>query len=349
MHEPGSASLTRLIKRPGVELVAPLVLFVDLNYAYFNWYAAPYLTWKTFHSTFSEGIYRYRVLGPDVVVAVHDSLPSGIQKLTAQPQYMARLLPEVDLSVYTTMVLVNFVAFAATLFVGRRLLRSVLPESYRSLYWLLTGCMLASTAVLTPYDFLAYFFLVATIAALEWRRSFAAYPALLILTVLGGLTRETQALVIAYAVSTLIAASPLRARMIGPRLLLVAAAFCTTYVVLREDFGWDHGFFERITFGINASALSIFGLGVAAAMLILVHLTAVRSSPDRPGLRRRLVVLHALALPYWVMVIFTGNYFELRLFIPLAILHAAAIVNRTGVRTLDQQETDSTSCVRVDG
>jgi hypothetical protein len=336
MHERGSDSLTRFLRRPGFELVAPLVIFVDVNYAYFNWYAAPYLSWKTFHSTFGEGIYRYRVLGPDVVVALHDSLPRGIEKLTALPEYMARLLPEFDLSVYTTMVVVNFVAFAATLVIGRCLLRSVIPESYRSLYWLLIGCMIASTAVLTPYDFLAYFFLVATIAAFEWRRSAAAYPALLILTVLGSLTRETQALVIAYAVSTLIAASPRRARMIVPRAVLVAAAFCTTYVVLREDLGWDHGVFQRITLGINKSVLSVFGLGVAAAMLILVHLTAVRSSPGLPGLRRRLAVLHALALPYWVIVIFTGNYFELRLFIPLAILHAAAIVNQRGVRTFDQ-------------
>jgi hypothetical protein len=342
-----SDPLKKFVKWSGFELIAPLIVFVDLHYAFFNWYAAPYLTWESFHSTFTEGIYRYRVLGPHIVEALHDGLPSGIQKLTAQPEYMGRLLPEFDLSVYTTMVVVNFVAFAATLVIGRSLLRSSLGENYQPLYWLLTGWMLASTAVLTPYDFLAYFFLVATIAALEWKHSVAAYPALLILTVLGTLTRETQALAIAYAVSTLIAASAQRARMIVPRALVVAAAFFATYISLRVKLGWGRGLFDEITVGFNESALSLFGLSLAAAMMILVHLTAVRRSPDLPGLRRRLVVLHVLALPYWVVVAFAGNFFELRLFIPLAIVHAAAIVNQGGTSSADQVEAHRTSIVRA--
>ena len=349
MVQPRSDSLTRLLTSPGFELVAPLFLFLYLHYAFFSWYAGTYLTWESFVSTFAEGVYKYRMLGPHVVVALHDALPTGIRHLFAQPEYMARLLPQHDLSVYNTMNLINFVAFAATLVIARSLLRSVLPGNYQSLYWMLIGWVLASAAVVTPYDFLAYFFLVATIAAFEWRRSAIAYPALLMLTVLGSLTRETQALAIPYAVSTLIAASPGRARMIVPRVLVVAAAFGTTYVMLRANLGWEHGVFQSIQLYINQSALGAFGLVVATAMLILVHLTAVRSAPYLPDLRRRLLVLYALALPYWATVIFAGIYFELRLFIPLAMVHAAAIVNRRGTRTSDDEKAHTTSAVTTAG
>jgi hypothetical protein len=328
MTRPGSTSLTRLLRHPCFELLAPPACFVYLHYAFISVYAAPSMTWKAFRPHFAEGIFKYRVLGPDVVVWLHDAMPAGIRnQLATRPDTIALGVPQFDLDLYNTIFLVNFVAFVGTLVIGRSLLRSCLPDNYHSLYWVLIGCMLASTAASTPYDFLAYFFLVTTMAALEWRHAVIAYPALIILTVLGSLTRETQALVIPYAISTLIAASPSRPTVIVPRVLMVAAAFCTTYVALRANLGWAHGIFEGTTFGWQG-VLSVFGLVVATAVLILVHLAAVGGAPG-PGVRRRLLVLHALALPYWAIVIFGGFYFEVRLFIPIAMVHAAAIVNRS--------------------
>ena len=324
-----SSALVRFVQRPSFELVAPLIGFLYLHYAFFSVYAADYLTRASFASHHAEGIYRYRVLGKWLVLAVYDAMPDRFRDvLSHQPEYIANRVPQFDMSVYTTMVAVNFIAFAALVVIGRHLLRSRVPGGYQPLYWMLLGWLLLSSAIVTPYDFLAYFFLVATIAALEWRRSVYAYPALVVLTVLGALTRETQALVIPYAIATLVAAAPGRSRVIVPRALVVAATFMATYVALRADLGWRQGLFQNITLESNVSALSVFGLVVAALMITLIHLTAVRCAPGA-HLRRRLIVLHVAALPYWATVIFAGFYFELRLFIPLALIHAAAIVNQS--------------------
>lgn len=193
----------------------------------------------------------------------------------------------------------------------------------------MAAAMAVSATVLTPYDFLSYALIVATVLAAHAGRSAAAG----LLAAAAVATRESGLLAIAIIVASCVGIESRGGRsgaigawrstgrnIAGHRpLRAVALAGVTTYVVLKAAYGDSRGFalFQHIPLRTNLTSGTVKPALIAAGLV-----TAGRWATPPPGavLRARLRVLWLLALPYFAVVAIGGVWLEApRLVMPLVL------------------------------
>src|SRR6201998_4297465 len=177
-----------------VGVVIPLVTIVSTHIWLRTAYSPNVFHLQGFLDQYESGIYRYRILGRELLLAIYHGLLRHGHDLplavAADPQ-ATRLF-------YASYVLLN----GACLFLSNFLLL-ILLSNYRTgisdlrcASYFFTWLVLAlSTYTVTPYDQLAYALMLLAFLAVRARPIWIAYVAIGTVAILGGLTRETEFLV----------------------------------------------------------------------------------------------------------------------------------------------------------
>lgn len=282
---------------------------------------------------YANGIYRYRVLGRELVIGVSNliNLLEGGPRITG----LSAATRSVEASMYTAYVLVNGVsllAFSILLYVV-----TVRTREWLVPYVILVTMTVLSGYVLTPYDFLSYLFIAAAlIVALSGRRW--AWAWCIPLAVLGTATRESFLVVVAALVATRVSEPgsvrhlrlvPARDDRLWQSTESIAVGAVVTYVLLRVVLsrGTDAStFFQSVpgTSNVNWASLVAMVIVVLGAFAFATQIPRVDDLDRQRSSRRRraLVLLWIFSAPYLVVSAIGGIWSEaLRLVLPVAICH----------------------------
>lgn len=263
-----------------------------------------------------EGISRYRVLGPFLLLRVVDALGHLEQKLPIHAwgrNILATNRP-FEYHVYEGYVILNTGALVLwSIVFGLYLRKALAPRSeLADLILIAVQATIALTSfTVTPYDHLSYLFITLLFSGFVGQ-----YPVwlLVLITVLGTLTRESMALAVLACGAQATLPALLQRSALRSRFCLVAAAFVATYVALRVVFGFGGALVENGMLGVNflrADFLSLVGLAFGVMVTLLPSLFVGFSG------RQRWFLLGAL--PYWGVILISGVWFEVRLYVPLLL------------------------------
>jgi hypothetical protein len=286
------------------------------------------------------------VLGPFLLLGVVDALGHLEQKLPihAWGRNLLAANQPFEYHVYEGYVILNTGALVLWSIAFGLYLRKILP-SRSELADLLLIAVQATIALtsftVTPYDHLSYLFITLLFCGFV-----GSSPAwlLVVITVLGTLTRESMALAVlacgAYAtLPSLLHPSPLRSRF-----WLIGAAFVATYVGLRVVFGFGGALVENGMLGVNfarADFLSLIGIAFGVMVATLPSLFV--------GFSRRQRFFLVGALPYWVVILLSGVWFEVRLYVPVLLGSLLIAVTEWSQRSSAPPESGDSTLERRTG
>jgi hypothetical protein len=275
------------------------------------------------------GIARFRVLGPFLLLQIVDLLEQVGSRLPIHVwgRNILSAVTPFDYHVYEGYLLLNAAASLAwSVVLGSFLRRALQPRSdVADLLLLATQAVIALTAfTVTPYDHLSYLFITLLFSGFVLR-----YPTwlLVLVTVLGALTRESVALGLLAAGASAGAPALLQPSPRRSAFWLMAASFGATYLGLRLALGFD-AVVERGMLGFNLRAIDVLSVVGVAFGLIAATLPALFSGFSRA---QRWFLLGAL--PYWIVILLSGIWFEVRLYVPLllgSLLIAVTELGRSG-------------------
>lgn len=289
----------------------PLLAFVVMHLFVLTSYTGGVFHEEGFFEQYSSGIYRYRILGRELLLRVHDVVRTIIpdapfplpgDALASRSFYASYLVLNGAFAVGTGVV------YGHLCFLRKHEIRDVDLASY--FYFLFVWSL--SLSVVTPYDQMAYFFLALSFVAVRISSGFLSYAWLGIVSLLGALTRETQLLFSPALLTIAFFGAPAlrRRRVLASAYHLIVFGAC--YLGLRIHYGTAHGVIHSIP------SRSWKQLVFAAVLLALVFGTvrlALRKVRDTRIAKAFLV----LSLPYSLTVALSGLYAEIRLVIPLIL------------------------------
>ena len=280
----------------------------------------------TFVAQYSHGIYRYRILGRELILGVTALIHSLI--LVNHSMSAVNAIYQDESTIFVAFVIVNGGALLTFAHVLYRV--TVKSQDWVSPFLILVSLTAISGYVVTPYDFLGYLFIALAIVVAfgEWRWSpFVC----LLLAVLGTATRESFFVAVAAVVAVRFTkrSNPgcvfAKTDSLGASALVMAVGSMSTYVAL------------RIVMGNSSSIGTIlqppptwtnFSFGSVVALLIVCFgafalLSALPSSGvDRSVRLRSIFLFWLLSLPYLIATVIGGIWTEaLRLMLPLFIGH----------------------------
>ncbi|MBS12256.1 MAG: hypothetical protein CME19_11720 [Gemmatimonadetes bacterium] len=286
-------------------------------YAYFGfvpYYTKDSFSVATFLAQYESSVFRYRILGQKLLLAIHDALLS----VGYTSNFDVHILDPVGTGeFYFAYFFLNTSALIATALALGCLLRLPCVRATaieRDLLTLvLVFFLVGSQFVVVPYDQLSYFFLVMGAFALLWSGPYPARLTILVLSViLGTMTRESTALLLSLC-GALLGTSLAREHRIDRRLLsLLVGYFIATYVGLRIWLGSsESAVSETVRFHQHFGKSSLISLIFAAsAYLVLVH------GKGDARLRNRFLLF---ASPYLLAILLFGQLAEIRLWMPLLL------------------------------
>ena len=289
----------------------PLLAFVVMHLFVFTNYTGDVFHEEGFVTQYSSGIYRYRVLGRELLLLTHEVVrafvPEAPLSLPRDPQatwpfYCSYLLVNGLFAIATS------VAFYTLTFVRKDEPRDIDLAAY--LCFLLVSAI--SYSAVTPYDQMSYFFLAASFLATRNENQWAAHLGLAVVTVLGLLTRETQALFTpAICTTARFGDRRLRRRRLwaGAFHLIV---FAVCYLGLRFHYGFEHGLIHSVP---SRSWKHFASLLFWPPLFVLAWFFALRKVRDP----RIAALFFGLSLPYSLTIAVSGLYAEFRLLVPLIL------------------------------
>lgn len=304
----------------------PATLHLVLTLGYDSSYSHQLYAREAFVGQYRHGVYQYRVLGRELVLAVGRVLHHFNVVLHTTATDIGHGRPPADL--FTAFVVVNGVALVA--------LASVLylatvarpgAGDWRLSYVVLIVLVALSGYVVTPYDYLGYFFTVAAVVTALQPRSFAP-PLCLVLACAGTATRESFVVAVAAVAAVLLGRHGWRAlaRWRDPLWwsgVALAAGWLGTYVTLRVVVGDEPGtsLWMRMPRELNWQmstpvALVFLALGMATLQLTWPAL----AGHARVGWRWTRLWFWILSAPYLAACVIGGIWFEaLRLVLPVVL------------------------------
>lgn len=271
-------------------LVAPVCANYIAYYGFVTHYSVGVFTPRGFHGQYDHEVFRYRVLGKWLLLAVY-RLVEYLNPAGAGWSRMAAFLGTDSINFYHSYYVLNTAFLCLTLL--------VLSDHLSDLELLAFTLLVALTQfVVVPYDAVAYFFLACTF---RWRRNLWLTA---VIVLLATLNRETAALSLSLYASLVFLGRGGSLR----GLALLTGVFAATYLSLRLVYGWDYATGNEFTFVRYLNQNSAVGIGFAlAAGYALVR---------RPAWAAAFLVC---SLPYVVSIMVTGNPYEVRLWVPLLL------------------------------
>ena len=300
----------------------PLVILLSVQV----WMATVYtgsMDLNNFNAQYYRGVYRYRILGRDLLVDVYYFLRAHV----AERPYPLPRDPSGSFLFYSSYVLSNGFYFS----ISNVLLLSFLWMKKRglldrelSLYFYYTLLLALSMAVVTPYDQLAYLLLLIGIWGTRVKSPGIGMILVALSAVAGTLNRET-AFLLASFLATLALFSPRQlAKRYGIYLAIDLVLSVAVYAGIRMMTPGKLQLIQATTYG---GKWALESLPVASLLLASGVAMGMRLHNNvRPAL-----VLLALSLPYGFAIWIGGEFRELRLIIPvlLSVICLYVILNRT--------------------
>ncbi|MHB1021994.1 MAG: hypothetical protein ACYC46_05315 [Acidobacteriaceae bacterium] len=290
-------------------VAVPLVIAVSTQIWFRSAYTSGAFHYQGFADIYAHGIYRYRILGRDILLFLYKVASSHFHDV---PFPMPRD-PYGTLLFYGSYVVLN----SACLFLTNFLLLLTLWDrdkgisDYRLIQYFFCMLLLAmSMVVVTPYDQLAYCFLLLTLLCIRIKRAWLRYLAIGALAVIGGLNRETQFLVTPTLLVLAIYADEKDYKRYFYGGLYHLAIFALVYVSLRIVIPGEAAISGGLTFGGKWAVESAITLGLL--VMLGTILANMKCSNMRPAL-----LLYLMSGPYVLTILVSGVLRELRLLIPI--------------------------------
>jgi hypothetical protein len=332
-----SYSASRIIRLVCLGFVIPLVLSMVVYFGFTSNYSAGVFSEAGFREQYEVGIYKYRVLGRLTLLEINTIIENSTFPAIA-PRAMFLLDRNGSPVFYTAYFLNNTLFLCLACGVLLLLFEKLAPP--RSVWVgdllvaLLCLLMAVTQYVVVPYDTMASFFLCLAFGLVIGEQKPARMILLGLVVVLGALTRETAALILAFYFAVhhrRLLARPFRWSREHTALLFLAACFFSTYAGMRLALGPGNAVFEDVQLKDNLT--SSFGL---AGLLFFLALTAILLL-NGPGCRESLLFLLA-SLPYLLFILITARLWEMRLWIPVFLSIVTLKVWRMG--TEDQSSAE---------
>ncbi len=306
-----------------VSVVVPVLLMLFAYYGFSTNYTRWVFGEQSFRGQYERGIYRYRVVGREGVLATHRFVTSRFAPPNEKPiaftqERMPWLDGAGDLAFYNAYFVWNTLGLVLAMLVLGLMLRDpklfALSDPELSLWVLVSAALLALTQfVVTPYDTWAAALLLggawASLRALV-SPSVPMVAVAVALLVVGALNRETALLNVALVGAFAWSWFGLTRRSIAAS-VIAGVAFAATYLSLRFVYGASGGAFDSFAFGGSVrDTFSRIGTLTLLCTLGVPFLV--------PGASLKLYGRFLLfALPYVVMTLGAGVTWEVRLWIPL--------------------------------
>jgi len=314
--------------------LSPIVLSFVVYAGFNSNYTSQGLTLQGFEEQYFNGVYRYRVLGRGLLFETYElvknmSLPV-LESSVGDPQLY---------SAYFYLNTIFLCLTCATLFfvLGGNKRASFLTVDLPLLF--LCSLMSLGQFVVVPYDTLSYFLLaLSALVILKGKNSPWQIIVLGSLVILATLTRESAILIISFYFS--VNYSQIWRKSKGLRwtheqvtLLVIAACFALTYLILRFILGFSQSLFQNLTFVGNSNLLSAIGLLFLIGMVFLMLASSSRSKNS--------VLFTISSLPYLIPMGLIAVTWEIRLWVPFLILLLLLVLeneNRT-YKEIDPKNT----------
>jgi hypothetical protein len=310
----------------------PLSIYTTVSLAYVSTYSDSTYNRAIFKFTYDGNLYRYRVVGRELVLGVADVIHGlglhvyTISSLSAQGTHVWDL--------FNAFLIVNGVAY-----IGLAILLYIITVKDRAWsipYLILIVLIALSAYVVTPYDYLSYLLIAAALltacAARPW-----SWPACLVLAIVGTATRESFLVGVA-ALVAIVLARPGGVRQFrsggrtpGPDELLRATVAAIvgslgTYVILRVVLSdnqhttlWG---VSLLKFNWNMSSSVAVFITVTGTFALFATFPERSMAPEPPAFDygRATWYFWLLSLPYLAVTFVTGVWYEaLRLLLPLLL------------------------------
>lgn len=304
------AGLMQCLLLLALAVAVPLIILVSIEV----WTATLYtrgLGVTEFVQQYSTGVYRYRVIGKELVLAVYRMLAMHLPETTLALPHD----PAASSLLCMALALVN----GACLFVANLLLLGLLWVRRRGLgdielaaYLFYTLLLTLSLVVVTPYDQMAYLLLLMGMLGARSRSWWLSVAVVAVSAVVGVLTRETEFLMPAW-LATLVIVSPDALAMRYRRLFWVSLVCCiATYAGLRVWMTGHPDVVLGVTVGGKWSVESL------AVLVLLLCVTAALALRMRANLRPMMMMM-AFSTPYLATILLGGTLRELRLTVPVVL------------------------------
>jgi hypothetical protein len=314
-------------------IALPLSMYTAISLAYVSTYSDSTFNRSIFKFTYDGSLYKYRVVGRELVLGVADVIHGLGLHLNTFSSLSAQGTQVWDL--FDAFLFVNGVAFLGLAILLYAV--TVKDHAWSIPYLILIVLVALSAYVVTPYDYLSYLFiaaaLLAAIAARPW-----SWPVCLVLAIVGTATRESFLVGVA-ALVAIVLARPDGLKQILPKsrstgadeLLRATAATVVgaigTYVALRVFL--TEGQTHATLWGANLLRFN-WNMSSSVAVFILVTggFALWATFPERSGgvesppfsYARATWLFWVISLPYLAITFVTGVWYEaLRLMLPLLI------------------------------
>jgi hypothetical protein len=322
-------SVSRIIRLICLGFLIPLVLSLVVYFGFASNYTVGVFSEEGFRGQYEAGVYKYRVLGRITLLKINELVESS--PLPALAPRAVFLLDRQASPVFYTAYFINNTLFLCLACCVLVLLFDRLSPPHGVwvgdlLVLLLALLTTVMQFVVVPYDTLASFFLCLAFSLILREPRPATTILLGLVVVLGALTRETAALILAFYVAVhhrRLLARPVRWSAQHSTLIFLAACFLLTYAGMRLALGPGNAVFEDLRLVENLT--SPFGL---AGLIFFLAVTAVLLLSG-PGQRESLLFLLA-SLPYLVFILVTARLWEMRLWIPVFLAIVVLKVWRMG-------------------
>jgi hypothetical protein len=292
-------------------IVIPLVATLSTSLWLRSAYTSHVFHLQGFLGQYSGGVYRYRILGRELLLSIYRLLAS----YRADQPFPMPTDPDATLLFYGAYVLLNavflfFSNLALLLLLGDR--KKGISDLHLALYFFVVLLLALSTYTVTPYDQLAYFLMLVCFLSIRFRSQWATYLVLGIAAIAGGLNRETEYLVTPALLTIAIFAAPGEARRYYYAGIYHLLLFAGCYAGLRIVLPGVPIVAAGITLGGKWGFPSLIVL--SALFYICLSVAAREYRNRKPSL-----VLLLLNAPYIVTIVLTGELRELRLLVPLVL------------------------------
>jgi hypothetical protein len=321
------AHTARQVIALGIALPAALYLACTLGFG--SPYSQSLYNRSAFLRQYTHGVYRYRVLGRELVLFaghVLHALGLGLQTTSVE---LARGRGTWGLFVAITVVNgVAFVAFTALVYA-----RTVRSRRWTPAYLVLVTAAAASSYVVTPYDFLSYLLIAAAILVAVARRAWS-WQACLVLAVLGTATRESFFVAVAAVVAIaatrpgdggiLSRLTPSRTNSLACSAWSMAFGSVGTYVGLRVGLSGGGSIVQHLrglaNFNLSSTVAIVIAFLLFAVLILELPPFDVSGRVAQRWYRESVGWLWVLSIPYVGVSAVGGNWFETpRLLLPIAI------------------------------
>lgn len=299
--------------------VFPVVMCYIVYFGFASDLVTHAYTTAGFDRIYYDGDYRYRILGTDLMIAIHHAI-LAFDLPTFAPTTLQRSVPDFSVTLYSAFFYMNTLFLCLTLNVLYYVLRRLqtAATTIDSIMLIALGLLALSQYAVVPYDTISYFFVLCAAAfTLCMSPGWLQVVLIGIVVVLGTVTRETVVVILAFcgAVWYRELLQPRRHLDTWARLGCIVLVFLVTHIGLRvlieaPEVATDRAHYFYWNFRDNFSILGgIFFF--SALMLVLL----------RPGAQRLMsLAFIALCSPYWVSIFLWANTREIRLWVPMLLL-----------------------------